>query len=104
MPIGRNIRKYRTLANLTQKQLADMIGVNRTAVTQWETGYSTPLVGNVKAMAKIFNVDVADLMSDEIAEIRDTSIAYYMNKLNAEGQEKVLQYLKDISEMPKYCK
>ena len=36
------IRKYRHKRNLKQSELALLVGVNRTAVTKWESGEANP--------------------------------------------------------------
>lgn len=51
MSIGVNIRRYRKQAKLTQEELAKLVGVGRTSVTQWENGEQTPLMGNVQKLA-----------------------------------------------------
>ena len=47
MGLAENIRKFRTDADLTQAKLADLVGVTRATVTQWETGWSQPRMGAV---------------------------------------------------------
>lgn len=38
--IGNRIRKYREECNMTQKQLAERIGVSNSRVSNWEQGHS----------------------------------------------------------------
>ena len=40
--IGRRIRKYREECNMTQKQLAERIGVSNNRVSNWEQGLNRP--------------------------------------------------------------
>lgn len=42
MNIGENIRKYRTKRNLTQEQLASIVGVSPQAVSKWECEETIP--------------------------------------------------------------
>ena len=40
--IGNRIRKYREECNMTQKQLAERIGVSNSRVSNWEQGLNRP--------------------------------------------------------------
>ncbi len=64
MSIGANIRSYRKQAKLTQEELAKLVGVGRTSVTQWENGEQTPLMGNVQKLAGALKVSTLDLIYD----------------------------------------
>lgn len=64
MGIAQNIKAYRQKADLTQEQLADKIGVARSTVTQWETGWSQPRMGMVKKLADAFSIDPSVLVSE----------------------------------------
>lgn len=39
---GARIREYRRLCKLSQEQLAAAVGVSKAAVSQWETGVTSP--------------------------------------------------------------
>jgi transcriptional regulator with XRE-family HTH domain len=54
MDYSRRIRRARTVSNLTQEQLALLIGVHRSAVAQWEQAKGT--VPSITHLAKIAEV------------------------------------------------
>ena len=60
--IGMNIMNLRRRENLTQEQLAEIIGVSRQAIAKWEKGESMPDLENCVALAKAFDVTVDDLI------------------------------------------
>ena len=60
--IGMNIMNLRKRENLTQEQLAEIIGVSRQAIAKWEKGESMPDLENCVALAKAFDVTVDDLI------------------------------------------
>lgn len=64
MGLADNIRKLRTDADLTQAKLAEMVGVTRATVTQWETGWSQPRMGAIEKLADVFGVSLATLVSE----------------------------------------
>ncbi len=72
--IGTRIRVARRNRGLTQDELADQVGVSRSAVAQWETGRTGQVTGNLSRIADILEVNVEFLMhGDEkraVGEVR----------------------------------
>lgn len=64
MGLAENIRKLRTDADLTQAKLADLVGVTRATVTQWETGWSQPRMGAVEKLSEVLGVSMSELVDD----------------------------------------
>ena len=64
MGLADNIKRLRTNADLTQAKLAEMVGVTRATVTQWETGWSQPRMGAIEKLAEVFGVSLATLVSE----------------------------------------
>jgi transcriptional regulator with XRE-family HTH domain len=56
--IGGRIRDVRRERGLTQEQLAQAVGVSRSAVAQWETGRAGQVIGNLTRIADILGVRV----------------------------------------------
>ena len=72
MTTAKTIRDLRTGAHLSQATLAEQLGVDRSAVAQWETGVSQPRMGNVRKLASFFNVPVASILDGIDAVSRST--------------------------------
>ena len=64
MAIADNIKRLRLKRDWTQEHLADLVGVTRSTVTQWETGWSQPRMGAVEKLAAAFGVSVADMQRE----------------------------------------
>ncbi|MBR2877324.1 MAG: helix-turn-helix domain-containing protein [Clostridia bacterium] len=62
---GNKLYKLRTENNLTQKELAGVLGVSDKAVSKWETGEAMPRVKTLKNIADCFSVTYEDLLSEE---------------------------------------
>lgn len=60
--IGLRIKELRKQRKLTQKQLADRINVDCSAVTKWETGKANPDFEKQQLLADIFGVSVDYLL------------------------------------------
>lgn len=59
----RNILKYARLnARLTQKEVAEIMGVSKAVISQWETGHRVPNALNRKRLAAIYKIDVRVLL------------------------------------------
>lgn len=65
LKLGKNIIKYRRKIGITQDQLASYMGVSKSSVSKWETGYSFPDITLLPELATLFSVSVDDLMGYE---------------------------------------
>lgn len=59
--IGERIRAARQDRGWTQEQLAEAVGVSRSAVAQWETGRAGQLTGNLSRIAEVLSVGIEHL-------------------------------------------
>lgn len=75
MEIGKNLRRLRSRAGLTQQEIADKLDVSRVAIGQWESEKSMPRKANLEQLADLFGTTVADLMGEDgaTAALRGTS-------------------------------
>lgn len=75
MEIGKNLRRLRNRAGLTQQEIADKLDVSRVAIGQWESEKSMPRKANLEQLADLFGTTVADLMGEDTTEaaIKGTS-------------------------------
>lgn len=60
--VGRNCKRLRQRAGLTQDDLAERLHVTRQAVSAWETGKNQPDVETLTAMAEALGADVRELI------------------------------------------
>lgn len=63
---GALIRRFRTELGLTQKQLAERVGVSDKAVSKWECGSGCPDVSLLTSLADVFGTDIHVLLTGEI--------------------------------------
>ena len=71
MTTGRRIRACRKTAGLTQKQLAEAVGLTESAVRNYELDIRTPKNDQIKAMAKAMKVAPAALAEFRVASARE---------------------------------
>lgn len=66
--MGNRIKKSRELAGLTQEEVAEKVGVSRTAVTRWEQGEIEPKISNLVEIANVLNVSTDYLLGTNTRE------------------------------------
>lgn len=71
MNIGSNIKKLRKQKNLTQEQVAQILGVSYQAVSRWENNANTPDIALLPQIALIFGVSIDTLFAEDIEKVPD---------------------------------
>lgn len=70
--LGRNIVRYRKSAGLSQIELADQLGLAKTTISRWESGFPGESIEVLETMANLFGVTVMDLfVTDETSSWAD---------------------------------
>lgn len=64
---AKNLNKYLSMYNKTQKEVADAIGVIPQTFNSWCTGQSLPRMGKVQALADYFGINKSDLIDEKPA-------------------------------------
>lgn len=62
--VAKNIKGLRELSGWSQRELAERLGVTRSAVSLYESGRAYPKMTILEKMAFVFGVSVADLVYD----------------------------------------
>ena len=65
MKIGNKIKAYRELNKMTQKDIAEILGVEPATISKYEAGTIEPSIESLKRLAETFNVTVDELIKDE---------------------------------------
>ncbi len=63
LQIGENLKKFRKACALSQQQVADAVGIERSSYTCYETGKSLPPIPTAVKLARVFGVSLDDLVS-----------------------------------------
>ena len=61
--LGERLRQLRKQHGLTQRDVAEKLGVSTPALCRWETGQTLPRKSNIHAFAEAFDLSEADLLS-----------------------------------------
>lgn len=67
MSSGKVLKNLRLQANLSQSELAQMLGISRSAVSSYESGTRSPNHDVLLKLAVLFNVSTDYLLGNEIS-------------------------------------
>ena len=84
--IGKFIHDLRKEKELTQKQLADLVGVSDKTISKWETGRGIPDTAIMNELCKVLGISINELLSGE----RLSNDNY-----NGKAEENMVNLLKD---------
>jgi len=73
LTIGKKIQKYRKLKHLTQKQLAELAGVNEITIRSYEGNRFRPKYDTVVALCSALDIPLSILLDNSISEPKSTS-------------------------------
>lgn len=90
--IGRFIAESRKAQNLTQRQLADILGISDKTVSKWECGKGLPEISLMLPLCAELNITVNDLLSGQ--RVSDTD---YQKK----AEENMMELMKENQENKK---
>ena len=62
--LGLNIKAERNRKNLTQFQLAELVGISESTISLIERGLQTPSIFLVYNIAKVLLIDINELLKD----------------------------------------
>lgn len=89
---GENLKDARLNANMTQAEVAELIGVAKNTYCNWENGSREPNILKIKALAKLFGVSVDYLVGLE----KQNSLQHAENKY---GKERLIAYMDALDKL-----
>lgn len=105
--IAKNLLFYRKKCGLTQKALADRLGVKNTAVSNWESGNNSIDIDTLVNACDIFGVTLNDMYGkfsspSHTLNYEEEQLVDNYRSLNPDGQEKLLEYSTDLVASRRY--
>ena len=84
MSVGKVIRKYRKMKNLTQEEMAERLGVTAPAVNKWENENSYPDIMLLAPIARLLGISLDTLLS-----FREELTVEEVNEIVREADQKL---------------
>ena len=121
MTIGEKIRKARTDAKMTQKELAEKCGMADSAIRKYESGKITPKLDTLARIARAMGLYAADLVdadqwknvqmgpgdawavdASQQSTSRESQLMQHFRSLNDDGQRVAVERVEELAQIPKY--
>lgn len=93
------LRELRRAAGLSQKDLADRLFVNQTAVSQWERGVTTPNRTTLQQLCEMFNVPSDELLGIQTKPHPRGVKIPVLGKVQAGIPMEAIEYILDYEEI-----
>ena len=97
------LKKIRRDQDLTQSELADMIGVSRSCVANWEAGLRKPDIFIIRKYNELFGYK--EEISEAFKKISEANLySLDLTIFNDEGKTELLKKYIELKKNPKYLK
>lgn len=84
--IGDRLKKFRQRMGYTQKQISDLLNIERSTYSYYETGKTTPDIMTICKLADIFNEKISDILEGEISPVpkeKDSEVMIFPSEHSA---------------------
>ena len=114
MTIGEKIKKARTDAKMTQKELAEKCGMADSAIRKYESGKVTPKLDTIAKIARAMGLYAGDLVdagqwgqvqlgeSEEMPSTAESKLLSHFRNLNDNGQTVAVERVQELAQIPAY--
>ncbi len=86
MNLAEKIYELRTMQNLSQGDLADLLGVSRQSVSKWETGTSVPDLDKLIKLSEVFHVTLDELVLDRHTDTKQRAYEQTQKRISNSPQ------------------
>lgn len=94
LSFGEVIQKYRNINNLSQPELAGIMGVSRNTVTNWETDKSRPEIDSIRNLSTLLGIPLYELFgltNDSLPVGNENVLLQQFRQLSTVSQKVVFQ-------------
>ena len=97
--VAKNLLYYRKKNKITQKELAEKLGVKHTAISSWENGVNSIDIDTLFQICKIFGITVNDMYAspfNQLSSLKNIDVSRFDNA-KVVSIESMFSTLKDLS-------
>jgi len=98
--VGKAIANRRVLANLTQEQVAEKLGIGQEAISRMERGVASPTVTRLAELADIYKCDLSQLLTEASDREDDQAkiISAIIGRLPSNDRLLLIEWLKAFAD------
>ncbi|MBQ3835205.1 MAG: helix-turn-helix transcriptional regulator [Elusimicrobia bacterium] len=94
--LGRNLKKIMLEKNLTQKEVADKIGIEQTVISRWARGAAVPTIASIKKLSSVFGVPLNYFLENYEDEEDRYKKLLQLEEENSRMIKEILQEIREI--------
>ena len=72
--LGEKIKLYRESKNMTQGEVAEVLGVKATTISKYEAGSLEPNIESLKKLSELFGISVDELIKEDDFDVSNIDI------------------------------
>lgn len=103
-----NLNYYIKKSQMSQKEIAEKIGVSKGAITNWLNGSNSPNMEVLANLCLLLGVKMSEMLSDKSSisdlSINEKKLLNNFKQLNEKGQNKLVRVSEFMLEDPDYLK
>jgi transcriptional regulator with XRE-family HTH domain len=103
--VGKNLKLFREAAEYKQQQVADMLGIDRGAYANYESGNREMPFKLLTEICEIYGISLSTIFEEEVATLeKDFMCAFRKSKTNNEDQKEINDFKTVVRNYMKICK
>ena len=91
------LKKLRTEAGYTQQNVADLLKIDRSAYTYYESGKTSPSADKLVILSTLYGISVDELLGKEVRKISKTITFANVSSFNDEAEETKTEKFRNLS-------
>lgn len=93
MELYERLKKARTELHLSQDYVAKIVGVNRTAIVEIESGKRSVKTEELRRFSELFQISADELLNGRNTEMPNTVFARSFSSLDEDDQQEILNLI-----------
>lgn len=92
--LQRNLNIYIKNSRLSQKEIAEKLGVSKAAITNWLNGSNSPNMEVLANLCTILNVPMSKMLSDETVKLteKEKRLLDNFKQLSEKGKDELIRF------------